>query len=206
NVMITPDERACIGDFGLSLVADTYALKLTSSKEISLKGTTRYLSPELLMGGSTPSKFSDIYAFACVCYEIFEGKIPFHALKLEASVILAVAIDKKHPSRPESTSLNDTMWNIMVNCWDADFHLRPSASEVFTDVARLESLKTGDSIKPAPDWDIQNLSQIWKNVKHPRIDVSELARLQNSLQCSAAAAAAAQSNVSPSQDLPGSAC
>lgn len=69
----------------------------------------------------------------------------------------------------------------MVDCWRNDPHLRPAASEVMGHVSSLESTKTGSRIQPAPDWDIQKLSQIWKNVKYPSFDAAALGRLQKSL-------------------------
>ncbi|KAG7089180.1 hypothetical protein E1B28_010882 [Marasmius oreades] len=45
NILITPDQRACIGDFGLSRVSTTQLLLSETSRS---KGTTRWLSPELL--------------------------------------------------------------------------------------------------------------------------------------------------------------
>ncbi|KAG7090226.1 hypothetical protein E1B28_011826 [Marasmius oreades] len=182
NILVTPDERACIGDFGLSRVADTHALRLTSSTATHSKGTTRWLSPEILSSDPpcTSSTFSDIYAFACVCYEIFTGNVPFHEL-VDGAVIVAVLIHKKYPPRPNLTSVNDRIWKIMVDCWDSNPQLRPAASEVLTRVAGFVSLKTGGSINSASDWDTFNLSQIWKNVKYPLLDTSALIRLQSNL-------------------------
>ncbi|KAF9257434.1 kinase-like protein [Marasmius fiardii PR-910] len=160
NILITPDERACIGDFGLSHVADTHALRLTTSTVTPSKGTTRWLSPELLKSEPpcTSSTFSDIYAFACVCYEIFTGNVPFYEL-VDGAVIVAVLLDKKHPSRPNLTMLNDTMWNTMVNCWQNNPQVRPSAFEVLECVAGINNPKTGGRTKPAGPWDIHHFKE-----------------------------------------------
>ncbi|KAG7090217.1 hypothetical protein E1B28_011818 [Marasmius oreades] len=182
NILITPDERACIGDFGLSRVADTHALRLTSSTTIHSKGTTRWLSPEILKSDPPcPSSMSsDIYAFACVCYEIFMGNVPFYELT-DGAVIVAVLLDKKVPSRPRSKPLNDDMWNIMVSCWKTEAHLRPSASEVFARLDGIKSSKTGSNVEPASAWDTSDLTQLWKNVKYPLLDTAALVRLQKKL-------------------------
>ncbi|KAF9254683.1 kinase-like protein [Marasmius fiardii PR-910] len=200
NILTTPDERACIADFGLSRIHrdGAHIPGLTSSKVTG--GTVRYLSPELLIGGSTVtfSKLSDIYAFACVCYEIFEGNVPFHELRLDPSVVLAVVIEKEHPSRPESTSLNDTMWNIMMKCWNANPDLRPAASDILEEITVLFSLQTGGTIEPARDWDVQGLGQTqWKN---PHIELSELMRFQKSFKSFAAAPAPSHDSTAPIVD------
>ncbi|KAG7090214.1 hypothetical protein E1B28_011816 [Marasmius oreades] len=183
NILITPDERACIGDFGLSRVADTHALRLTSSTTIHSKGTTRWLSPELLKSDPPcpSSTSSDIYAFACVCYEIFMGNIPFYELT-DGAAIVAVLVDKKVPSRPISPlNVNDYMWNIMVSCWKTEAQLRPSASEVFASLDGIKSSKTGSNVEPASAWDNFDSIQLWKNVKYPLLDTAALVRLQKKL-------------------------
>lgn len=91
NILITPSKRACIVDFGFAtLVESSSALQVsltsTSSKLNGGGGTIRWLAPELL--GSTlegdmeddieadmaedlkTAPPSDIYAYACICYEV----------------------------------------------------------------------------------------------------------------------------------------
>ncbi|KAF9262257.1 kinase-like protein [Marasmius fiardii PR-910] len=136
NILITVDNRARIGDFGLSRVADTHAINLTSTTSAALKGTTRWQAPELLTTDppGVTSKQSDMYAFGCVCYELFTGRVPFFELK-DVAVIVAVLVEKKHPSRPapnESPELDDLIWELMVSCWDANPGVRPSARDVLT--------------------------------------------------------------------------
>ncbi|KAF9255256.1 kinase-like protein [Marasmius fiardii PR-910] len=180
NVLITPDGRGCIGDFGLSRVADSRAIKFTSSTTSSSTGTTRWSAPELFMPPCTPSTFSDIYAFAGVCYEIFTGSVPFHGLN-DGAVILVVMVKREHPSRPDLTLLNDEMWKIMEDGWNFDPELRPTASDVVARVAALDSFKSG-GIKPAVEWDVSNLAQIWKDVKYPVLDTEALVGLQRDLE------------------------
>ncbi|KAF9257432.1 kinase-like protein [Marasmius fiardii PR-910] len=178
NILLTPDERACIGDFGLSRVADSHALRLTSSTTMHSKGTTRWLAPELLKPDPpcSSSTRSDIYAFACVCYEIFTGNVPFHDLT-DGAVIVTVLFDGKHPPRPSSTpQLNDDMWDIMVCCWRTEPHLRPSASEVLGRLSGMVSSKTGRNVRAAPEWNTLNLNLFWKNVTHPHLDTAGLMR------------------------------
>ncbi|KAF7333427.1 Protein kinase domain-containing protein [Mycena venus] len=74
NILVTPSRRACIADFGLASIANAMTLRFTHSTANVKGGTARYQAPELLQGES-PSHFgSDVYAFACVCYEV--GMVP----------------------------------------------------------------------------------------------------------------------------------
>ncbi|KAF9263004.1 kinase-like protein [Marasmius fiardii PR-910] len=163
NVLITPDRRACIGDFGLSRVTDTHALRIASSTS-RVMGTARWLSPELLEGSRPTSKESDIYAFACVCYEIFTGLLPFHEFKNDAAVAIQV-LAGKHPLRPESIpELQDGMWSIMESCWDPVPLTRPSVGSILTAVAELMPANT----KYAPDWNDCLVGQVWNSIAHAR--------------------------------------
>ena len=72
NILVTSAQRACLADFGLATVKDSKRLTLTASTQRSV-GTIRWQAPELLDPSRGPvpnTKSSDIYAFACVCYEV----------------------------------------------------------------------------------------------------------------------------------------
>ncbi|KAK1233929.1 hypothetical protein PQX77_002880 [Marasmius sp. AFHP31] len=179
NVLVTPDERACIGDFGLSRIADTHSLHLSASPTGHVKGTVRWLSPELLSSTlpCSASTSSDLYAYACVCYEIFVGRVPFYELR-EGAVMVAIVIKKEHPTRPTGLSeLSDAMWEIMMSCWNHDIYLRPTAQGVLSLIGAVRSRQTGLSVQShaAPEWDTTPQAQIWKNVQYPSIDTTAVA-------------------------------
>ncbi|KAL0569037.1 hypothetical protein V5O48_012933 [Marasmius crinis-equi] len=189
NILMTPEERATIADFGLSRVSDTQTLRLSSSTTTQAKGTTRWLSPELLKSDPpcSASTSSDIYAYACVVYElieanllqqIFTGNIPFYELS-EGAVIVAVLLNNKQPSRPSIPELKDAMWGIMTSCWAHESSLRPTAKDVVKRVGGFESARTGATVEhyPAPDWNHVQLASVWKNVKYPAVDTTEFLRV-----------------------------
>ncbi|KAK1221567.1 Rho guanine nucleotide exchange factor [Marasmius sp. AFHP31] len=174
NVLIKVDGSASIGDFGLSRIAESHTTRFTASTSRP-KGTMRWISPELLDPESTSmtSKSSDIYAYGCVCYEIFAGNVPFHNLMHDAAVILAVVVKKQHPDRPLNVpELTNSTWEIMVSCWQHDQRLRPSAADVLARIGELESPKTGAvvQLRPALYWDTLSRMPMWPNVKYPSID------------------------------------
>ncbi|KAJ8077750.1 hypothetical protein PM082_002183 [Marasmius tenuissimus] len=149
NVLVSANGKALIGDFGLSRVVETYTPGLFTSTT-DTKGTTRWLSPELLNANlpCPTTESSDIYAYACVCYEIFTGKQPFYKLQHDGAVINAILYDKKHPERlEEAKELCDPMWEIMVSCWQHDQNLRPSAADVLARIGEMKNSKTGASIR-----------------------------------------------------------
>ena len=71
NVLITPNGRAYLIDFGIAswLGAD-------SQGNTTLTGTTSYLAPELIQG-RLPSFSSDIWAFSVMVFRIISGGMPF---------------------------------------------------------------------------------------------------------------------------------
>jgi serine/threonine protein kinase len=75
NVLVHNSGRAVLADFGLSAVTDPQILKWTSQSSAASKGgTIRWQAPELF-GTDTDelvhnSKPSDIYALACILYEV----------------------------------------------------------------------------------------------------------------------------------------
>ncbi|KAF9255401.1 kinase-like protein [Marasmius fiardii PR-910] len=184
NVLITPEGRACLADFGGSRVVDSQAINFSSVTNNNSTGTPGWCAPELLnppydeQGNPlpcAPTVFSDMYAFAGVCYEIFAGKEPFRGLNV-AVITHIVANQDRRPSRPTPTFPNDGMWKIMEDCWEREPTKRPAASVVAKLVADLKSFKK--EFRPAPDWDLLNLSRIGKDVKHPVLDTEALNRLQ----------------------------
>ncbi|KAK1218791.1 hypothetical protein PQX77_018501 [Marasmius sp. AFHP31] len=181
NVLINADETACIGDFGLARVAEVHMPGLFTSTT-GVKGTTRWLSPELLDPRLAPcqtSMRSDIYAYACVCYEIFTGTYPFHDLR-DGAVILAVITHKKHPDRPkEARELSDSMWEIMLSCWQHNQQLRPRAVDLLARVGALENPSTGTAIqsRQARDCDALDYRPMWLEAYYPPIDTGLFDRL-----------------------------
>ncbi len=60
------DGRACLCDFGLSIVQDGQPTKFASGES---GGTLRFSAPELLESEGKSTQ-ADIYAFACACLEV----------------------------------------------------------------------------------------------------------------------------------------
>jgi hypothetical protein len=74
NVMLAPDGRIKITDFG---VARGLAESISRVSMVSA-GTLVYMSPQQAMG-EDPSAADDIYALGATLYELLTGKPPFHA-------------------------------------------------------------------------------------------------------------------------------
>ncbi|KAF9268581.1 kinase-like protein [Marasmius fiardii PR-910] len=167
NVLITPEGRASITDFGLSRIADSSVLTNTNPTSHS-GGTVRWLAPELLIGGQRSSKESDMYAFGCLCYEIFTGFIPFYELPLDASVVFQVVVQAARPRRPEGLTLTvpDVIWSLMDFCWHTLPPARPTAEAASV---ALKSIILHQTVVPASDWDEALFTELWESVGLPHL-------------------------------------
>ncbi len=72
NLLVTPDRRIKITDFGIARAAEGMALTQTGQ----VMGTPQYLSPEQAQGG-TATPASDVYSLGVVAYECLVGRRPF---------------------------------------------------------------------------------------------------------------------------------
>ncbi|OGD27095.1 MAG: hypothetical protein A2028_02050 [Candidatus Aminicenantes bacterium RBG_19FT_COMBO_59_29] len=87
NIMITPEGKVKILDFGLAKAygAETTGVEIDKSPTITAQmtepgvilGTAAYMSPEQARGRAV-DKRADIWAFACVLYECLTGSRAFH--------------------------------------------------------------------------------------------------------------------------------
>ena len=102
NLIITPDGRLKILDFGLAeLARPQAATDLTQSVTVetgAVSGTIPYMSPEQLRGLALDPR-ADIFAAGTVLYEMATGRRPFPQ---SHNVELMAAILHKTPDRPSS--------------------------------------------------------------------------------------------------------
>lgn len=94
NLIITPDERVKVTDFGIARLADQVPLTATGQ----VMGTAQYLAPEQATGQQA-TQSSDMYSLGIIGYECLAGRRPFTG---ESQIAIALAqVNDPPPPLPQ---------------------------------------------------------------------------------------------------------
>jgi len=74
NILVTPDGRCLLTDFGIAKALSASGDDLTNDN--IMMGTAKYLSPELVRGKPLDGR-ADLYGLGLVLYECLAGRVPF---------------------------------------------------------------------------------------------------------------------------------
>ena len=133
NLLITPDGRVKITDFGIARIADQVPLTATGQ----VMGTVQYLSPEQASGRSA-SPTTDIYSLGIVAYEALAGRRPFTG---ESQVAIAMAqINETPPELP--VTISEPVRNLVYACIAKNPADRPASAAHLARAA--QALRRGD--------------------------------------------------------------
>lgn len=114
NVLIDPDGRPRILDFGLAKIEG--AAKLTQTG--STIGTMAYISPEQAQGREVDQR-SDLFSLGVLLYEMIAGRVPF-AGDHEAALIYAIVNDEPEPMARFKKSVPESLERIVAKCLAKD--------------------------------------------------------------------------------------
>ncbi|KAF8437619.1 kinase-like domain-containing protein [Boletus edulis BED1] len=142
NVLIHEGGRACITDFGLSMLLTELGAS-TFATSFHARGTLRWMAPELLdlevpkddvvedSSRVGPTTQSDVYSFGSIMLQILSGKPPYHYYKREGQVLHAISKGMM-PERPGTSLVTEGRWLLIQRCWSTvDItRSRPSSEEI----------------------------------------------------------------------------
>ncbi|HKS98097.1 MAG TPA: protein kinase [Rugosimonospora sp.] len=142
NLMVSPEGRVKVCDFGLARSPDTHTL----TDVMQVVGTSEYLAPERAEGERGDAR-SDLYALGCVLYEMLTGNPPFTGRNP-----IAVAYQQVHnaPRAPASvrSDIPPELDRLVLDLLAKDPAARPAtAAEVG---ARLAALLPRAAPTPPP--------------------------------------------------------
>jgi eukaryotic-like serine/threonine-protein kinase len=141
NVMLLPDGRVKVVDFGIARAAGSDTLTNTGV----VLGSTAYLSPEQA-GGQPVDERADLYALGCVLYEMLTGQVPFSADTPIATMYRHVNEDAPPPSTvaPVQPELED----VVLRCLEKDPKRRfASAAELEAALLAVPLAQGGDTMR-----------------------------------------------------------
>ena len=141
NILVSPDGRATIMDFGLARL--TEASRLTKAEQTV--GTAAYMSPEQMQGGEVDHR-TDVWALGCVLYEMVAGVRPFKG-EYQQALAYEIVSEEPEPLTGVRTGLPMELEFIVGKCLAKDASDRyQHASEIGVDLRTLsEKLKSGRS-------------------------------------------------------------
>ena len=119
NLIITPDNRVKVTDFGIARLADQVPLTATGQ----VMGTAQYLAPEQATG-QTATGSSDIYSLGIIGYECLAGRRPFTG---ESQIAIALA-QVNDPPPPLSDEVPATVRALLMSMLAKDPRDRPATA------------------------------------------------------------------------------
>ena len=141
NVMLLPDGRVKVVDFGIARAAGSDTLTGTGV----VLGSTAYLSPEQA-GGQPVDERADLYALGCVLYEMLTGRVPFRGDTPIATMYRHVNEDPPLPSTflPVQSELEA----IVMRCLEKDPKRRfASAAELEAALLAVPLARSGETMQ-----------------------------------------------------------
>lgn len=152
NVMLTPEGRVKVLDFGVASVLEverdrwpaTTAETLTRLTQAhNLVGTPAYMAPEQVRGEPVDAR-ADIFSLGVVLYELLAGRRPFEAQNM-ADLLSSILRDAPRPLGELRSDVPRELERVVTRCLEKDRSQRFSAATEL-----LSALKTAGSAAAAP--------------------------------------------------------
>ncbi|MEU7046193.1 serine/threonine-protein kinase [Streptomyces varsoviensis] len=134
NVLLRPDGRPVLTDFGIAALRESTSLTATGS----VIGSPDYMAPERVRG-QTAGPAGDLWSLALMLYVAVEG---YHPLRRESTLAtLAAVLDAEIPPPRRAGALTDALVSVLVR----DPAARPDAETLDTMLATASGEGTGPS-------------------------------------------------------------
>lgn len=154
NLLITPDGRVKISDFGIARVSDQ--TPMTAIDQVM--GTVQYISPEQV-SGKPASPATDIYSLGIVAYEALAGRRPFMG---ESPVAIAMAhVNETPPDLP--SHVPEEVRDLVLSCVAKSPSDRPASA--------AELARAAEGLRHV---DVAASEEVSRDARQLRLDESNL--------------------------------
>ncbi|NNF56601.1 MAG: protein kinase [Rhodothermaceae bacterium] len=140
NVMITPEGRAKLVDFGVAKMADTLLTQAGTTV-----GTIAYMSPEQTRGEAVDAR-TDLWALGVVLYEALTGERPFRGA-YDQAVVFSILHEDPEPVTAVNPSVPPALDPVIGRCLQKDPARRYSDASAL--LADLEAVQQGTATQRA---------------------------------------------------------
>lgn len=133
NIGFTSDGNIKLFDFGLCSVVRSSKNSQDTFEMTGNTGTLRYMAPEVALA-KPYNQSVDTYSFGIILWQIVKGKVPFSGLGRRTymeNVVVGGERPRLDRSWPKAFS------RLLQRCWNEDRTLRPSFSEVTSELDAL---------------------------------------------------------------------
>jgi eukaryotic-like serine/threonine-protein kinase len=130
NVLLTPDGRALLADFGIATLAGAERITATGM----VMGTVDYLAPEAIRGRAGPA--ADVYALGVLLYEVLCGCTPFADPDVDTVLRRHLFASPVPPSR-HRPDVPGPLENLVLAMLAKDPGQRPASASDVADALRV---------------------------------------------------------------------
>lgn len=149
NVIVTPDDRAKILDFGLAKLLAPGEGQDSLTREGEVVGTLRAMSPEQARGSEVDAR-SDLFSLGVLLYETFTGSSPFRA-GTPVESLRKIVEERPAPPQALRPELPEELSTLIDSLLQKDPARRPqSAAEVARRLAEVGRLPGIAGLGPPP--------------------------------------------------------
>jgi len=143
NILLTPDGRVKVADFGLAK-----SLRLPRTDSHLIAGTSEYLAPEQGIGQPVDVR-SDLYSLGVVLYEIAAGKPPF---RWEGSftTVIYQHVHSEPPPIPRGGRIPEDVHRLIERCLAKKPEDRFPTPDAFLDEVRAIRARLEPGTSPTP--------------------------------------------------------
>eukprot|EP00698_Gefionella_okellyi_P004243 TRINITY_DN1393_c0_g1_i1.p1 TRINITY_DN1393_c0_g1~~TRINITY_DN1393_c0_g1_i1.p1 ORF type:complete len:280 (-),score=58.09 TRINITY_DN1393_c0_g1_i1:34-873(-) len=123
NLLVTPEFRVKVCDFGLSRFQPQASLKMTGGR-----GTVHWMAPEVIQHVSYGAK-ADVYSMGIILWELCARLVPYEGEFPDDYRIAEAVLLKQH--RPQIPPyVPHRLAKLMQQCWQHDVHKRPTMTQL----------------------------------------------------------------------------